>query len=90
MAATALEDEMEVDELANVPKELKTKEGYLKDGFVVSDEGDEDECGNNEDSISESEVATNSNDDEDEDEDVVIEDIGSELSEESYDYESDE
>ena len=90
LAATALEDEMEVDELANVPKEMKTKQGYLKDGFVVSDEGDEDECGNNEDSISESEVATNSNDDEDEDEDVVIEDIGSELSEESYDYESDE
>jgi hypothetical protein len=34
---TAAEDENEVDELATVPKHLKTKDGYLKDGFVVSD-----------------------------------------------------
>ena len=42
LAATALEDEMEEDELANVPKEMLTKEGYLKDGFVVDD--DESDC----------------------------------------------
>lgn len=35
LAATAAEDEAEEDELANVPKEKKTKQGYLKDGFVV-------------------------------------------------------
>ena len=33
LAATAKEDEEEEDELANVPKEKKTKDGYLKDGF---------------------------------------------------------
>ena len=88
LAATALEDEQEIDELANVPKEKKTKEGYLKDGFVVSEEGEE-EYGEYE-TTSDSEINTTNTEDEDEDEDVQIEDIGSELSEESYDYESDE
>ena len=37
LSATALEDENEPDELAAVPDEFKTKEGYLKDGFVVDD-----------------------------------------------------
>jgi len=36
--ATAEEDEAEVDELADVPPELKTKTGYLKDNFVVEDD----------------------------------------------------
>jgi hypothetical protein len=88
LAATALEDEQEIDELANVPKEKKTKEGYLKDGFVVSEEGEE-ELGEDE-TTSDSEINTTNSEDEDEDDDAVIEDIGSELSEESYDYESDE
>ena len=35
--ASAKEDEMEEDELENVPDELKTKSGYLKDDFVVDD-----------------------------------------------------
>lgn len=34
---TKTDDEEEEDELANVPDELKTKNGYLKDGFVVED-----------------------------------------------------
>jgi hypothetical protein len=34
---TKTDDEEEEDELANVPDELKTKNGYLKDGFVVDD-----------------------------------------------------
>ena len=42
LAATALEDEQEEDELADVPKELLTKNGYLKDGFVV--DSDESDC----------------------------------------------
>jgi hypothetical protein len=35
--ACALEDENEEDELDNVPDELKTNTGYLKDDFVVDD-----------------------------------------------------
>lgn len=37
LADTAKEDEEEEDELANVPVEMKTKTGYLKDDFVVED-----------------------------------------------------
>ena len=83
LALTSLEDENEEDELANVPAEKKTKQGYLKDGFVIDSEED-DLTG-----------ASNSSEDEDEDEEetdspegsqLEIEDIGSELSSEEYDY----
>jgi hypothetical protein len=89
LGIAADEDENEVDELANVSKDKKTKHGYLKDGFiVVSSDADEDISSTSEDE-----------DDEDEDEDdvenkdlieddIILEDIGSELSEESYDYDS--
>ena len=85
LAVAAIEDEEEEDELANVPKEKKTKQGYLKDGFVVDSSDTEEE-------ISET-------DDEDEDEDeeetecldcedgLELEMIGSELSEDEYEYE---
>ena len=36
------EDENEEDELENIPDEMKTKDGYLKDGFVVEDDSDID------------------------------------------------
>ena len=36
-------EEPSEDELENVPDELKTKDGYLKDGFVVDDEELEEE-----------------------------------------------
>jgi hypothetical protein len=91
LAATAIEDENEEDELANVPKEKKTKQGYLKDGFVV-DSSDADESA----SVSDSEEDTEESEDTDEtekdgeDDDIVLPDIGSELSEESYDYDSDD
>ena len=91
LAATAIEDENEEDELANVPKEKKTKQGYLKDGFVV-DSSDADESV----SVSGSEEDTGESEDtdetekDDEEDDIVIQDIGSELSEESYDYDSDD
>jgi hypothetical protein len=87
LAVTAVEDEEEEDELANVPKEKKTKHGYLKDGFVVDSSSDAEE-----------ETVSSSYDEEDEseeteeqevDNDIVIEDLGSELSEDSYDYDSD-
>lgn len=43
--ATAKEDEMEEDELKNVPDDMKTSGGYLKDGFVVDDDDSgEGEC----------------------------------------------
>ena len=87
LAATAAEDENEEDELANVPKEKKTKDGYLKDGFVVDSSGtDEDVSESEEDSEEEDDTDTSDKQDDDE---VVIEDIGSELSEEAYDYDSD-
>lgn len=34
------EDENEEDELEHIPNEMKTKEGYLKDGFVIDDDND--------------------------------------------------
>ena len=37
LADTVAEDENEADELANVPAEMKTKSGYLKDDFIVED-----------------------------------------------------
>jgi len=78
LAATAKEDEDEEDELENIPKEKKTKHGYLKDGFVVDSSDTEDET------HSGSEYGENL--DGDDDGDLVIDDIGSELSEESYEY----
>ena len=88
LVSTAIEDETEVDELACIPKEKKTKHGYLKDGFVVdSSDADEDEYESEE--TSEYEDSENKNINEDDiEEDIVIEDIGSELSEESYEYDS--
>jgi hypothetical protein len=41
LAATAAEDENEIDELESVPAHKKTSNGYLKDGFVVEDETDD-------------------------------------------------
>ena len=35
------DDENEVDELKDIPKSEKTKNGYLKDGFVVDNESEE-------------------------------------------------
>ena len=40
LSKTAEEDENEIDELESIPTDLKTKEGYLKDGFVVEDNTD--------------------------------------------------
>lgn len=84
LTATAQEDEEEEDELANVPDSKKTKNGgYLKDGFVVdSDQEDDDD--------EEEEEETECEDDDDKQEEMPIEDIGSELSEESYDYSEDD
>ena len=89
LAATALEDEAEVDELANVPKEKKTKQGYLKDGFVVDSSDTEEQTEDSDDAESSEEEEMDEDNSADLEEDLVIEDLGSELSEESYDYDSD-
>ena len=88
LALTCENDDDEEDELEKVPKHMKTKKGgYLKDGFVV-DSSDTEEV------ISSSDTENEDEDDNDteqpsvnlEDEEVVLEDVGSELSEEAYDY----
>jgi len=88
LALTAIEDENEEDELANVPKEKKTKHGYLKDGFVVDsdkeNDDEEEENGNNYESDDEEEEE--SDEIETNEDDVTPEEIGSELSEDKYDY----
>jgi hypothetical protein len=85
---TVAEDENEEDELENVPKHKKTKHGYLKDGFVV-DSSDADESETVSSSETEDDNFTEETEEDEKDSDVVIEDIGSELSEDSYDYNDD-
>jgi len=89
LALTCADDEDEEDELAKIPKNMKTKKGgYLKDGFVVdsSDAEEEDEeSGSNSEEDEDEESGSSTEEDEDKDE-LVLEDIGSELSEEEYDY----
>jgi hypothetical protein len=94
LADTAAADEEEEDELANVPSIKKTKQGYLKDDFVVEDEeeaeaeeGDEYDSEDDEESDNLEESGGTDEDDELEGE---LEDFGSELSEEEYDYDSDD
>jgi len=94
LVTTAKEDEEEEDELEKIPKEKKTKNGYLKDGFVV-DSSDTDDEDSEPDSESDDIEDEDDNDDENEnnsgkdEDDLEIEDVGSELSEESYDYDDD-
>jgi hypothetical protein len=93
------EDDEEEDELDNVPSSMKTKDGYLKDGFIIedvledggvdSDNNDDDEDGENEDENSESE---DNNGDEKYESSTTDDDEGggsddsSELTSDEYDY----
>jgi hypothetical protein len=93
------EDDEEEDELDNVPSSMKTKDGYLKDGFIIedvledggvdSDNNDDDEDGENEDENSESEDNNGAEKYEssttDDDEDGGSDD-SSELTSDEYDY----
>ena len=89
LAATYAEDEAEEDELDSIPASKKTKQGYLKDGFVVdSDSSDEKDEYGSEDSDDEAEEE--SEDQEVQDDGLELEDIGSELSEEEYDSSSED
>jgi len=85
LGATAADDDNEEDELENVPKHKKTKHGYLKDGFVV-DSSDADESASVSSSETEDDDSEETEETDDKESDIVVEDIGSELSEDSYDY----
>lgn len=85
LSATIKEDEEEEDELANVPKEKKTKDGYLKDGFVVeSSDSSNDNSDEDADDEDDDEVEEHADDDDDNNESSEVDDLGSELSEEPY------
>ena len=91
LAVTCTEDDDEEDELEAVPKNMKTKKGgYLKDGFVVdSSDGEEEGCASETEDEDENSEEPTDESGEIEDE-LILGDIGSELSEESYDYSDDE
>lgn len=84
---TYKEDEEEIDELTNIPNKDKTKNGYLKDGFVVSDIDDSNDEDNDNDTI---EYLSTSNGSELESDNDTIDDESSsicnysELEEEEY------
>ena len=91
LALTAIEDENEIDELENIPKEKKTKDGYLKDGFVVDSSDAEDEETNTEDDDdADGDDDDDDDDDDDYDDEINLEMIGSQLSEDEYEYETSE
>jgi hypothetical protein len=88
LTLTAIEDENEIDELENIPKEKKTKDGYLKDGFVVdSSDAEDEEFVSVDDDDSDADDGDDTEDLDGED-DINLEMIGSELSEDEYDYET--
>ena len=76
------------DELDDVPDDQKTKNGYLKDGFVV-DQDDEDSEEESYESEEEESAESESDDEEEEDEEMEFDD-GSELVEEEYYYSDDD
>lgn len=83
------EDSSEEDELEDVPDEFKTKEGYLKDGFVVPDDNDLEDV--MEDSEQDNDLVIEYDGECDEDEDEYEEsDDDSELSEDKYFYSDEE
>jgi len=86
---TVEEDNEEEDELECVSKEKKTTSGYLKNDFVVDSSSDVEEYYTESDFSDNYESKSESNDLE-ESEELILEDIGSELSEESYEYSDDE
>jgi hypothetical protein len=93
LALTIVEDEEEEDELAAIPASKKTKKGgYLKDGFVVDTDSstERSETGSDDESDEDDTGDDDIKDTSDSDTPLLLEDIGSELSEESYDYSSSE
>ena len=90
LANTYEEDEAEIDELECVPAEKKTKHGYLKDGFVVDSECDEDDDDYFSSDDEDDDDSGSANNPGDEDDELDMENIGSELSEDGYEYSDEE
>jgi len=91
LALTVVEDEEEEDELAAIPASKKTKKGgYLKDGFVVDTESSSEHSGSDSSGSDDESELNDSEETTDKEEGIVLEEIGSELSEEAYDYSSED
>lgn len=97
------DEELSEDELEHISKHLKTKSGYLKDGFVIDSDdiidnnsNDDDDDINESDEYIDDEYNIHENFDNKkiveqlEDTDEEDNNIGSELSEEDYEYSDDE
>lgn len=92
------DDDEEEDELDSIPASMKTKDGYLKDGFIIEDAledgGDNDSENGSEDADENSESEDNecneiyetTTTDDDADDDVGDSDNSSELTSEEYEY----
>ena len=95
---TAIDDDDEVDELANVKSDKKTKQGYLKDGFVVEDLGDDEDDDDDDDEDVDDEDDEDDDDiddaedgeEEDDTDDITTKDIEDEEDVDEYDDEEDE
>ena len=92
------EDDEEEDELDNIPSSMKTKDGYLKDGFIIedaledgansseSDEDDEEDDDNSDSDECDEKCESVTSDGDDEDSSGSGNDDSSELTSEEYDY----
>ena len=91
---TAIDDDNEVDELANVKSDKKTKQGYLKDGFVVEDLGDDEDDDDDDEDVDDEDDEDDDDiddaEDGEEDEDDDGKDIEDEEDIDEYDDEDDE
>ena len=73
--ANCEDDDNEEDELDSIPAHRKTKDGYLKDGFVVdTSSNDDDDADDTDDDDDDDEDDAEDEEDEDEDDDVDDED----------------
>ena len=90
LANTCKGDDDESDELESVLKSKKTMNGYLKDGFVVDsdNEDEEDDVYTDDDSDEGDDLEPDNTAEQDATMLEMDEDIGSELSEESYTYDN--
>jgi hypothetical protein len=90
------EDDEEEDELDNIPSNMKTKDGYLKDGFIIEDALEDGGDSDNDDECEEPSENADSEDEPcdercestttDDDEDGGGSEDSSELTSEEYDY----
>ena len=86
LSITAIDDANESDELDDISPSMKTKQGYLKDGFVVDSNEDEDAESDNSDIEDDKNDDDDDDDDDDEDELELEDDFGSELEEDEFIY----